>query len=514
MKKKIIATVFSLAFATIMNAQDMVMVNGSEPTLDPNLMTDVPSTNVYLALFEGLVQYDPKTNKAYPGVAEKWETSKDGLVVTFHLRKSEWSDGHPVTAKDFVNSMKRILDPKTAAEYAYFPAMVVKGAENFTNGKVGFDEVGYKAIDDYTLQVTLTGPAPYAVDMMAHQAFGPIPQWAVDKFGSEWTKPGNIVTNGAYLLKEWKVQEHVLVEKNPKYWDAKNVKLKSIKILPLDNDTTAYNMFKNGEVDWQHNIAVSKIDEIKLRKDYQTSAQVGTYYISLNLAKKPFDDVRVRKALAMAIDKKTIVDKVTKGGQMPCDEFVPVMAGYTPVKGAGFNPEEAKKLLAAAGYPGGKGFPAFTYIYNTNEGHKAIGEFVQQAWKNILGINMTLQNMEFKTLLDLRDKQRDFNVSRNGWVGDYLDPNTMLELFLKDSGNNCGNYKNDAFDKLIENARTQAPAARMKTFQQAETMLLVKDQVMIPIYHYTNQDMIDTSKWGGWYSAPLGFHPWKFIYKK
>ncbi len=273
-------------------------------------------------------------------------------------------------------------------------------------------------------------------------------------------------------------------------------------------------MFKNGEIDWMYNIAVSKIDEIKLRKDYQSSAQVATYYISLNIAKKPFDDVRVRKALAMAIDKKTVVEKVAKAGQIACDEMVPPMPGYVPVKGAGFNPEEAKKLLAAAGYPGGKGFPAFTYAYNTTELHKAVAEYLQQQWKTVLGVNMTLQNMEFKTLLDLRDKQRDFTVARNGWTGDYLDPNTMLELFIKESGNNAGNYNNPAFDKLISSARTQAPAERMKTFQQAETILLAKDQAMIPLFHYTNQDMIDTTKWGGWYATPLGWHPWKFIYKK
>ncbi len=513
--KRILAVLFVLVAVTGMFAQDFVFSNASEPTLDPSLQTDTASTNVYLGLFEGLVQYDPKTSRAIPAVAESWTISKDGTVITFKLRKNAtWSDGHPVTAQDFVYAMRRILDPKTGAEYAYFPAMVIKGADAFNSGKGKAEDVGYKAIDANTLEVSLTGPAPYAVDMMAHSSFGPVPQWAVEKFGNDWTKPSNIVTNGPYLLKDWKVQEYLLMEKNPKYWDAKNVKIKSIKVLPGDNDTTNYNMFKNGEVDWTHGIAVSKIDEIKLRKDFQASPQVATYYISLNIAKKPFDDVRVRKALAMAIDKKAIVDKITKAGQIPTDAMVPPLAGYTPQKGAGFNPEQAKKLLAEAGFPGGKGFPAFTYIYNTNEGHKAIGEFIQQSWKNVLGIDCTLQNMEFKTLLDLRDKQRDFTVSRNGWVGDYIDPNTMLELFISDSGNNAGNYKNADFDKLIEKARTAKVSDRYKIFQQAETMLLTRDQALIPIYHYVNLDMIDASKWGGWYPNPIGFHPWKFMYKK
>jgi oligopeptide transport system substrate-binding protein len=512
--KRILAVLLAFVAVAGVCAQDFIMSNGSEPTLDPNLQTDTASTNVYVGLFEGLVQYDPKTSRAAPGVAEKWETSKDGLVVTFHLRKNaKWSDGHPVTAKDFVYGMQRMLSPKTGAEYAYFPAMVIKGAAEFNEDKAGFDQVGYKAIDDYTLQVTLTGPAPYAIDMMAHSSFGPIPQWAVEKYGNDWTKPGNIVSNGPYKLKEWKVQEYILLEKDPNYWDAKNVKLKSIKILPGDNDTTNYNMYKNGEVDWQHNIAVSKIDEIKLRKDYQVSPQVATYYVSMNIARKPFDDARVRKAFAMAIDKKALVDKIAKGGQIPTDAIVSAMAGYIPQKGAGYNPEEAKKLLAAAGFPGGKGFPAFTYVYNTTELHKSIAEYLQQTWKDVLGVECTIQNMEFKTLLDLRDKQRDFTVARNGWVGDYMDPNTFLELFISDSGNNCGNYKNPDFDGLIEKAKT-AGKDRMKVLQQAEAMLVTRDQAMIPLFNYVNQDMIDTAKWGGWYANPLGFHPWKYVYKK
>ncbi len=513
--KKVFLVLMALVAVMGITAQDFVLSNGSEPTLDPNLMTDTASTNVYVGIFEGLVQYDPKTSKATPGVAEKWDVSADGLTITFHLRKSaKWSDGHQVTAQDFVNSMLRILDPKTASEYGYFPAMIIKGADAFNNGKGPAEDVGYKAADDQTLVVTLNGPAPYAIDMMAHSAFGPIPKWAVDKFGQDWTKPANIVTNGPYRLKEWKVQEYILLEKDPNYWDAKNVKLKTIKILPGDNDSTNYNMFKSGDVDWQHGIAGSKIDEIKLRKDFQVSPQMATYYVSLNFKRPPFDKLLVRQALAMCVDKKAIVEKILKAGQVPADEIVPSMTGYVGQKGVGYDPEKAKKLLAQAGFPGGKGFPAFTYIYNTNEAHKAIAEYLQSTWKTVLGIDMTLQNMDFKSLLELRDTQKDFTAARNAWVGDYLDPNTMLELFIKDSGNNCGSYDNPAFDALIEKAKTAKGDARMKLLQQAETLLLTKDQAVIPIYHYVNLDMVDTSKWGGWYANPLGFHPFKFMYKK
>ncbi|MCX7023261.1 MAG: peptide ABC transporter substrate-binding protein [Spirochaetes bacterium] len=513
--KKALFLFLALAAVVSLGAQDFIMSNGAEPTLDPTLMTDVASTNVGIGLFEGLMAYDPKTNLGTPGVAESYKVSPDGLKVTFILRKTAtWSDGTRVTAKDFVYAMKRILDPATGAEYAYMPAMVIKGAQEFNEGKGGFEDVGIKAINDTTVEYSLTGAAPYFADMTAHSAFWPVPQSAVEKYGTDWTKPGNILTNGPYLLKEWKPQEYVLLEKNAKYWDQKNVKIKSIKIYASDNDSTNYNMYKNGEVDWMHGIALSKIDEIKLRKDYQTSAQVGTYYYCFNVTRKPVDDVRVRKALAAAIDKKTLVDKVTKGGQIPTDSWVPPMAGYVPQKGIGFNPEEAKKLLAAAGYPGGKDFPTLTIVYNTNEGHKAIAEYIQQQWKNNLGIDVTLQNMEFKTFLDLRGKAHDFTIARHGWIGDYLDPNTMLDLFMTGSGNNDGLYADPEYDKLIENARLAKGAARMKILQQADAMYLTRDQGMIPIYHYANQDLIDTTKWGGWYATPLGFHSFKYMFKK
>jgi len=504
----------SCAKAPTANNPDFVMSNGSEPTIDPSLLNDVPSTNVGLGLFEGLMQYDPTTNKGTPAMAESYTVSDDGLTVTFKLRKAQWSDGHPVTAGDFVYGMQRILDPKTAADYAYMPGLVVKGADDYTNGKItDFSQVGVKALDDQTLQYTLSSPAPYFVDMTAHNAFWPLPKWCIDKFGNDWTKPANIVTNGPYILKEWKPQEYVFLVKNPKYWDAKNVKLRSVKILASDNDSTNYDMYKSGQVDWMHGIALSKIDEIKLRPDYQQSAQVATYYYEFNVTRKPVNNVLVRKALAEAIDKQTLVDKVTKGGQIPTDGMVPPMSGYTPQNGPHFNAEQAKKDLAQAGYPNGKGFPTLTIVYNTNEGHKAIAEYIQSQWKTNLGINVVLKNMEFKTLIDLRSKQHDFTVARAGWVGDYLDPNTMLDLFVTGGGNNDGLYSNPQFDKDIADARMAKGADRMNLMQQAESIML-NDVAIIPIYFYTNQNLIDTKKWGGWNGTPLDFHPWKYLYKK
>lgn len=495
-------------------SQDFIIANGAEPsTLDPALMQDTASNQFYLAMFEGLVQYDPRTSKGIPAMAKSWETSKDGLTVTFHLRDAKWSDGTPVTAQDFVYGWLRTLDPNTAANYAYMIGMVVKGADEYNSGKGKAEDVGVKAIDSKTLQVQLIGPTPYFVDMMAHSAFAPAPKWVIEKYGDQWTKAGNIVVNGPYILKEWKPQDYILVQKNPQYWDAKNVKLNTIKYLASDDIPTNYKMYKSGAVDWMSGIDATMIDEIKLRKDYQVSSQFATYYINLNCQKKPFDDVRVRKAFAAAIDKKTLVDKVLKGGQIPTDEMCPPMAGYTPQKGMGFDPAKAKQLLAEAGYPDGKGFPTLTYIYNTNAGHKLIAEYVQQQLKTNLNVNIVLQNMEFKTLIEMRN-HHDFTIARDGWVGDYLDPNTMLELFITGSGNNSGAYSNPQFDKLMEDAKHATGDARMKILEQAEKILLTQDQAIIPLYHYSNQDMIDTTKWGGWYANPIGYHPPKFIFKK
>jgi ABC-type oligopeptide transport system, periplasmic component len=514
--KKILMVLLALVAVMGISAQDFVINNGAEPqSLDPSHIQGVPEHRIYMALFEGLVQYDPKTSRAVPGVAEKWTISPDGTKITFKLRDAQWSDGTPITAQDFVDGWLRTLDPKTGSEYAYMVGMVVKGANEFNSGKGAKEDVKVKAVDKKTLEVELTGPMPYAVDMMAHYAFAPLPMQAIAKYGDEWIKPGKFVGNGAFVLKDWKPQQYVLVEKNTKYWDAKNVKLSTVKFLPIEDIKTEYNMFKSGDIDWATTIPNDLLDEVKLRKDYQVSPQVSTYYYIFNVTRKPFDDVRVRKALAMAIDKKALVDQVTKGGQIVADAITPPMEGYVPPKGNPFNVEQAKKLLAQAGYPDGKGFPDTTVIYNTNDNHKKIAEFVQAQWKNNLGIEVKLQNIEWKTFLDVRSNQHDFAITRAGWVGDYLDPNTFLDMFIKGSGNNDGLYDNSKYDALIDQAKkTPAGAKRFDTLKQAETYLIDQDQAIIPFYYYVAQNLIDTNKWGGWYANPLDVHAWKYIYKK
>lgn len=476
--KRILTVLFAVLAVMAIGAQDFIINNGAEPqSLDPSHIQGVPEHRIYMSLFEGLVINDPKTNRALPGVAEKWAFSPDGLTLTYTLRKNaKWSDGVKVTAKDFVEGWLRTLDPATGAEYAYMVGMIVKGAEEYNGGKGKREDVGIKAINDYTFEVKLKSPAPYAVDMMAHYAFSPLPMHAIAKFGDEWIKPGKFVGNGPFVLKDWKPQQYVLVEKSKSYWDQRNVKLKSVKFLPIEDNKTAYNMYKNGETDWNTGIALDLLDEIKLRKDYQVAPQVATYYYIFQTQRPPLNDVRVRKALAMSVNKQELVNKITKGGQIVADAISPAMPPYTPPKGNAFNVEQAKKYLADAGFPGGKGFPKLTVIYNTNDGHKKIAEYVQEQWKNNLGIDVALQNQEWKTFLDTRSNSHDFEVARAGWVGDYLDPNTFLDMFIKGSGNNDGLYDNPKYDELIKQAPTLKGDARYKAMQQAETYLIDQDQ--------------------------------------
>ncbi|MCI1209789.1 MAG: peptide ABC transporter substrate-binding protein [Treponema sp.] len=488
---------------------ELVLNNGAEPqSLDPSQIQGVPENRIYTALFEGLVDYDPKTCNAVPGVAKSWERSKDNTVITYHLRDAQWSDGTPITAQTFVDSWLYYLAPSTAAVYAYMPAMIIKGAADYNAGKADASTVGIRAVDDHTFEVTLVGPVPYAVDMMAHYSFGPLPLQAIKKYGKDWTKPGNFVGNGPFILESWTPQEKITVVPNDKYWNKGNVFLSRITFLPIENDTTAYNKYKNGELDWTTNVPTEMLDEAKLRSDFHVAPQLASYYYEFNVNDPVLKDVRIRKALAISIDRQTLVDKVTKGGQIAADAFVPPMPGFTPAKGNAYNVEEAKKLLADAGYPDGKNFPVMTVIYNTNEGHKKIAEYVQQEWKKNLGIDVQLQNMEWATFLDKR-QANDFQIARAGWVGDYQDPSNFLELCKSDSGNNDGRYNNPDFDALLVKAsRMNAGSDRMQVLHDAEEIMMTQDQAYIPFYYYVSLNMIDLDKWDGWYTNTLDIHPY------
>jgi oligopeptide transport system substrate-binding protein len=510
--KRILAILFALAAVIAVNAQEFTMVNGAEPaSLDPHYVESVPDHRIYQALFEGLTSTNPETNRAIPGIAESWKFSKDNKIITFYLRKNAvWSDGVPITATTCVQSWQRKIDPKNAFQYADMVVDFVAGADLVNTGKAGPEALKVKAISDYIFEVTLKNPTPFFADVVAHYAFAIVPIHAIQKFGQDWVKPGNIVSNGAFVLESWKAQDKLTVVKNPKYWDASKVMLKRITFLPIDDLNTAWNLYKSGGADWIDAIPAELKDEIKLRKDFHEAPEYGTYYYIINFKRKPLDDVRVRKALAMAFDKKEVTTNVAKTG-VPAMSFVPPSAGYPPAKGVGYNPEEARKLLAAAGFPGGKGFPAFQILYNTSSNHKRIAEYIQAQWKTNLGIEVTLVNQEFNTYLDTRSQAHDFDIARAGWIADYLDPFTFTSMWIADSTQNDGAYNNPKYDALLEKSKAQLGDARLKTMGEAEKILIDEDMAIIPIYFYTTQNVIDLSKWSGWYPNPMNSHPWKFI---
>jgi len=457
---------------------------------------------------EGLVTPNPETANASPGVAESWDISSDGTVYTFHLRSNAvWSDGVKITAQDFVDSWIRVLDPATAAPYAWFPSMFIKGAQEFNGGEADASAVAVRALDDRTFQFETVGPLPYVLGALSHYSFGIVPMHVIEKYGANWTQPENFVGNGPYVLEEWKPQEMLSMVPNERYWNAQKVELDRVIFLPVDDDTTMYNMYLNGEADWATNVPNGQIDNAKLRDDYQTSPYLGTYYYVFQNEREPTSDARVRKALSMAIDRELLIDTVTRAGEAPAFSMVPKMAGYPGIAGIGEDLVAARQLLADAGYPGGAGFPELTLLYNTSEGHKAIAEFIQQQWLDNLGVNVTLENQEWGTYLASR-RAGEFDIARAGWIGDYADPNTFLDMFVTGGAMNGGRYSNANYDRLIgEAAEMPAGAARYAKLAEAERYFIEQDQGVMPIYTYVNKDMIDLDNWNGWYSNVMGWHP-------
>ena len=491
------------------------IANGAEPeSLDPAQVQGVPEHRILQAIFEGLTVVDEHSAPA-PGVAESWDISEDGTVYTFHLREDAmWSDGVPVTADDFVYSWLRELDPATAAPYAWFPAMFVKGAAEYNAGTVGPEAVGVTAIDDHTLQVELIGPLPYVLGALEHYSFAVVPKHAIEKYGADWIKPENFVGNGPFVLKEWNPQDKIVCVKSETYWDKDNVQLDEVVFYASDDTTTNYNMYLAGQIDWNTGVPLDVLDSVMMRSDYQVAPQLSTYYYTINVTEPPLNDVRVRKAISYAIDRETLVETVTKAGHIPCWGIVPFMEGYDGLGDAKYDPEYAQQLLAEAGYPNGVGFPTISLLYNTDDAHKAIAEYVQQQLKQNLNINVTLENQEWATYLANRNSG-NFEIARAGWVGDYQDPNTFLDMFVTGAGMNGGKYSNEVYDTLIKEAATMPDGPdRYEVLLTAEDILINEDQAIIPFYFYVSQNLIDTNKWGGWSTNTMDYHPVKDIYLK
>lgn len=588
--------------------QVMRYVSGSEPeSLDPQMSTGQPEGRLYLALYEGLTEYHPVTSEPIPAIAERWEANADSSEFIFYLRRNaRWSNGDPITAHDFVYTLRRGLAPELASRSAYM-AYYIKYAQAYNEGGVfvrdprtgdfllekdvptaegeakksdpasetsaagenpAFDtpfhrfihsptrlvlpgtekeraalfksspklaelvvgkefvpvraeDIGVEAIDDYTLRITLTQSAPFFVGVLPHQFFRVVPRQAIERYGEAWTKPQNIITSGPFILQAHRPYNEIVLVKNPYYWDAARVRLEKLIFYPLEDITTMMNLYKSGQLDatYNHTVPTGWIDFIRPLKDYMDAPEVAIGYVQINTTRPPMNDVRVRRAFSLAIDRQALAkyQRVVK----PLTAFTPegIFPNYPQPKGADFNPELARKLLAEAGYRDAAGnydprkFPAdqVEYLYNTSDRNKEVAEFLQAQWKQNLGITVSLRNMEWRTFLDRRSKLDYKGFARGGWVGDYIDPFTFLGLFYSKGGDNGTGWWDPKYVRMLDQANhTLDPQRRYALLAQAEKYLL-DAQPVIPLF--TN-----ASNWmkkpyvKGLYPNPMTMHAWKFVY--
>ncbi len=476
----------------------LLLGNGTEPaTLDPQLASGQPEHLIFHSIFEGLIAPEAgNPDGDAPGAAASW-THENFTTWTFKLQpQGKWSDGTPVTTADFLFAYQRILSPKLGADYAnmLYPML---NAEEYHTGKIkDFTQVGVKALDDHTLQITLKGPAPYLPSMLKHYSWFPVPKHVIEKFGrmddrgnTRWTRPASMVCNGAFKLKSWRVNQTVEVVRNPHYWDAATVKLNGIVFLPIVSDTTEERAFLDGQLHATLTMPLAKIPGYRESRSpfFHSDPLLSVYFYRCNITKKPFDDVKVRRGLALAIDRESITRNILRAGQKPATGLTPpgTLPDYHTPEVMRYDPVEARRLLAAAGYPDGKGFPAFDILINTSEAHRALAEAVQAMWKQHLNIPARVLNQDWGVYLESQRKL-DYQVCRAAWVGDYLDPATFLAMWQTGDGNNNTGWSNQRYDELIKQSFREGDAARrLQLLNEAETLML-NEAPILPVYWYTH----------------------------
>ncbi len=523
----VLTSVFGLLASGCIRSEppaDLTILNGAEPeTLDPAILTGQPEMRIAIGMFEGLMRFDPKTAQPIPGLASRFEVSPDGCTYTFHLRTNlVWSTGGPITSADVVYSWIRALAPATASDYAG-QLFYLKNAEDFNAGKIKDpSRVGIRALDPFTVRVDLNHPTPFFLDICALPVTYIVPRQTIEKYGDRWIMARPLPSSGPYELVYWRLNDKVRLKKNPRYWDADHTQSDIIDLLPVGSPSAALNLYMNGQADivWDKELVPTELVDLLIKRpDFHRFNYLATYFIRFNVTQKPFDDPRVRQALALAIDKERIVKKITRAGEQPASHLVPDgTANYLPVEGLGYDPARARQLLAAAGYPDGRGFPRFEYTFNAAAGgaaeiHQNIAIELQQMWRDQLGIHMDLRQLEWKVYLSAMD-HLDYGLARSSWVGDYNDPQTFLGMFTSNDGNNRTGWKSAAYDALITEANEQTDLRkRGEIFQRAETMLVSNQVPIIPLFFYVGINYFDTNKIQGVYENILDDHPLQCIRK-
>ena len=482
-------------------SRTLLLGNGTDiQSLDPHQVTGQPEHWVITSLFEGLVAPAPDNpDLDAPGLAESWD-SPDFQTWTFRLRRNAtWSDGVPITSADYLYSFQRILSPALGSNYAEM-LHLMKGAAAFHSGQTtDFTTVGVRAPDPHTLVITLEGPAPYFPGMLKHYTWFPVPRHVIERFGSmttrdtPWARPGNIVSSGPFVLKDWRINHFIAVEKNPRYWDAAATRLNAIHFFPIDNPESEERVFLDGQLHVTYSVPLAKIPAYRQARppEFHQSPELACEFYRFNTTRPPLDQPKVRTALALCLDRVALVEQVIRSGHLPATGLTPPGAhpDYAPVQKLRFDPATARQLLAEAGFPGGKGIRRLEILTNTSPSARTIAEFIQESWKKHLGIDISILQQDWQVYLDSQQRL-NFDIARAGWVGDYADPYTFLGIFRQGDGNNNTGWSSPRYDELLH-AATREPdtTRRLATLRQAEELLLTELPIA-PIYWRMNSHLI------------------------
>lgn len=503
---------------TVAAKTDLKFILHNEPEiLDPVIAADSSCVPIFTNVFEGLTTLDGN-DQVVPGVAESWDINEDGTVYTFHIRdNAKWSDGKPVVADNFIYTWEKVMNSATAADYAWIMLPYIKNAQNYFDGKASFEEVGVKAIDDKTLEVTLENPTAYFLELCSFYTYAPLRKDIVDS-NPEWSKNvDTYVTNGPFKISDIQFGQYIKLEKDENYWNRDAVKLTSIQFDFVPDVNTALSAFEAGSADGMASVPSSEIPRLKLESDaFNAMPKIQTIFINLNTELKPLDDVRVRKALNLAIDKQALIDQVLKGSQIPANGLVPPgikFAGVDFREEAGDdngnmedNIKEAKRLMAEAGYPDGAGFPVFVM----QDDDSSIPEVVAKMWEDNLGIKTEIKVVEFKVLIS-EMKKMNIDIAVGGWTGDYQHPTTFLDMYTPNSGTNYTNWNNDEYNQILKDASKELDDNKsIEMYVKAEKLML-SEQPIIPLYYGTYNNMVSPNL-KGWHQSPLGYLSFKEAY--
>lgn len=490
--------------------------NGAEPqSLDPHKSEGVPESNLQRDLYEGLTNDSPDGG-IEPGAASAWTISEDGLVYVFHMREdARWSNGDPVTAHDFVYGLRRSVDPATLSNYSIMLRPILN-AEAIIAGQMPPEALGVRAIDDLTLEIRLNGPTPYFLGVLTHSASYPVHRPTVERHGDRWARPGRLVSNGAYRLRDWVMQSHIVLERNPYYWDNGNTTIDEVWFYPIENQSTELQRYRADALDMTYDLPFRQLAWIRsnLADELVISEYLGVYYYGLNVTQPPFkDNVALRHALYLAIDREILTRQVTTAGEIPAYGYVPGVANYEQVvpEWAEWTQEErvaeARRLYEAAGYSHDNPL-RLQILYNTHENHRTIAVAISSMWQEALGIETELVNEEWKVYLETRRTKQDTQVFRAGWIGDYNDAYNFLEILHSESGLNDSGWDNERYDELLEQSSQEKDLERRARIMRQAEGILLEEMPVIPVYFYVTKRLV--KPWVGNYRP----HIQDFVYTK